>query len=70
MKNINRRSITNFLSYKEMKNVKAGHGDGFGPPHYSLCCAVYEGYCIRYECKLDKDCDILGTEAYCVPKQD
>ena len=66
MKKINRRSITNSLSYKEMKNVKAGRGDGEGCLHIGAFC-YYLGELILTGCNNDDFCKrIYGVGSYCI----
>jgi len=73
MKKINRKSVTNFLSYTEMKNVAGGRGEGTGPCE-TMCCYLnhfpmgtgyeYTWICFSSPCTSNAQCGIID-EAIC-----
>jgi len=70
MKKINRKSVTNFLSYKEMMNVTGGRGGGAGPCPYSYdgCYDPLHIVIIPWNCNDNEDCiNVVGNNnGYCL----
>jgi len=59
MKKNNRKSVTNFLSYKEMMNVTGGRGDGWGPCLFDGTFCVYNNEWHPWNCDNEEDCEGL-----------